>query len=454
MPNRHLDLPLLESFAAVRLRPREMLRAGRHLSTCAACRVRFRREVDNGREILQRLHLEDPQATDPREYEELFERLCEGTADRVQKIEHEKSLVPLLLRELSERPAGEQDLIVQGESRFRTAAFVEALLEKARSVWAEDQFRSEAFATLALEIANRLDHTVYGYGLINDLKARSWGFIANARRIHADLKGAEAAFKEAETMLLEGSGDPLESVRLLDLKASLRRAQRRFEEALDLLDEVAAICRKVREIHLEGRALIGKALIYDYADAPEKAVPLLFDALAKIDRRQEPRLLWTILQNLTLSLIALGEYEKAATLLPDTKRAAFEVGTADDVTRTLWVEGLLDLGTRRFAEAESKLEAVRNHYAGLGIGYNAALASLDLAKVYLLQGRTEETKRLAEEMHPIFVSRDVQRETIAALLVFQQAIVQETATLRLIDEVIRKVKEAQANPQARPERPA
>jgi len=290
--------------------------------------------------------------------------------------------------------------------------------------------------------------------LINDLKARAWGFIANARRIHSDLRGADEAFQTAEEHLINGSGDPLECARLLDLKASLRRAQRRFDDALSLLDEVIGICQKTHECHLEGRTLIGKALIYDYASEPEMAVPLLFQALPKIDRRQEPRLLFTILQNLTLSLVALGEYEKAEALLPEARQAALELGTADDMTRSLWVEGLLDLGKQRLGEAEEKLQTVRDRYVEMGIGYNAALVSLDLAKVYLLQGRTQETKRLAAEMHPIFVSREVQREAIAALLVFQQAAEQETASLHLIDEVIRSVKRAQANPQARLERPA
>jgi hypothetical protein len=38
---------------------------------------------------------------------------------------------------------------------------------------------------------------------------------------------------------------------------------------------------------------------------------------------------------------------------------------------------------------------VRAAFAGLGIPYDTALASLDLAKLHLRQGRTAEVKKLA-----------------------------------------------------------
>jgi tetratricopeptide (TPR) repeat protein len=453
MPMRHLELWVLESFAVARLRPEEMIRVGRHLSTCSACRRRLRREVRNGGAILQRLHLEDQRGSTLAEYDDLFERISVKTLDRFQHLQKDRSSVPQLLQEILELSDRDRLTAAQHESRFCTAAFVEGLLEAARKTWSDEPYRAESLSHLALLIADRLDRQSYSDGLVNDLKARAWAFVANARRIQSDFRGAEDAFHEAEDVLGEGSGDPLEWARLLDLKASLRRAQRRFGDALGLLDEVIAICRKTREHHLEGRALISKALIHDYASEPAEAVPLLFDALAKIDRQQEPRLLFTILQNLTLSLVALGEFDQAATVLPQARQAASELGTADDMTRTLWVEGLLDLGTQRFSDAEGKLWSVRDRYVEMGIGYNAALVSLDLAKIYLMQGRTAETKRLAAEMHPIFVSRDVQREAIAALLVFQQAAERESASLRLVDEVIRSVRRAQAGPAPRPERP-
>jgi tetratricopeptide (TPR) repeat protein len=454
MSIRHFDSAVLQRFAAITLQPERMIQVGRHLSVCSICRVRLRR-VQGGQEVLQRLHIEDSTALVGEEYEALFERLATKAFDRASTIEREKARTPALLQELNGLSFEDQRLTLGDDSRFHSAALVEALLESVRTEWSDDQARAERTAHLALEVADRLDAKIYGRSLANDLRARAWSFIGNARRIHSDLRGAEEAFQAAESVLEEaGSGDPLERARLLDLKASLRRAQRRFGDALALLDEAIEIYRKTRDRHLEGRTLISQAMIHGYAEAPEKAVPLLFKALEMIDRDEEPRLLYTIFNNLSFDLVALGQYDRASEFLPEAHRTAREFGTVDDCFRALWVEALLDSGHEDLAAAESKLRLVRDHFVQNGIGYNAALVSLDLAKVYLLQGRTEETKRLAAEMHPIFVSRDVQREAIAALLVFQQAAERENASLRLVEEVIRSVRRAQAGPQPRPERPA
>jgi hypothetical protein len=62
---------------------------------------------------------------------------------------------------------------------------------------------------------------------------------ANALRVAGELKAADALMEEAKRLWHAGS-DPdavLDPGRLLDLEASLRRDQRRFEETLTLLDE-------------------------------------------------------------------------------------------------------------------------------------------------------------------------------------------------------------------------
>jgi hypothetical protein len=65
------------------------------------------------------------------------------------------------------------------------------------------------------------------------------------------------------------------------------------------------------------------------------------------------------------------------------------------------------------------------------MGYDAALVSLDLAIVYAHQHRLDELKQLALEIVPVFESRDVHREAIAALVMFQQACQEERLTAEL-----------------------
>ena len=79
----------------------------------------------------------------------------------------------------------------------------------------------------------------------------------------------------------------------------------------------------------------------------------------------------------------------------------------------------------------------------------SALVSLDLAAVYAAQGRTSEMRRLAEQMFPIFESRDVHREALAALVVFREAAQAEQATLALVQEIGAYLRQARFKPDLR-----
>ena len=96
----------------------------------------------------------------------------------------------------------------------------------------------------------------------------------------------------------------------------------------------------------------------------------------------------------------------------------------------------------RLEEAAELLRQVREGFIELEVGYDVALVSLDLAGVCAQLGRTAEVKRIAEEMIPIFHSRDVHRETYAALIVFQQAAATEQATAGMVDEIARFLRRA------------
>jgi len=64
-------------------------------------------------------------------------------------------------------------------------------------------------------------------------------------------------------------------------------------------------------------------------------------------------------------------------------------------------------------------------------GYDAAMTSLDLALLYLMEGRTGEVRRVAAEMHTLFDAQEIHREAAAALLLFQEAAERESLTAYL-----------------------
>jgi hypothetical protein len=77
------------------------------------------------------------------------------------------------------------------------------------------------------------------------------------------------------------------------------------------------------------------------------------------------------------------------------------------------------------------------------------MVSLDLALVYMKQGRVSDVRKIAEEMHPVFESQEVHREALAALLLFQQAAREERLTADRIETFIGYLKRARTNPSLR-----
>ena len=78
---------------------------------------------------------------------------------------------------------------------------------------------------------------------------------------------------------------------------------------------------------------------------------------------------------------------------------------------------------------------VQEAFLEKGMGYDAALVSLDLAVLYAQEGRTAEIRQLAGEVMPAFESREVHREAMAALLMFQQACEEERLTVQLARQI-------------------
>lgn len=454
MPMRHLDLLTLERFVASRLDRDRMIEAGRHLFACATCRTRLNGEVLGGAEILRRLRSKWPGGNDTAQYEKILERAQVRAAERICLARREQAHAEALADELEAEPPALREKRIATDGRFRNAVLVDRLLERARASWGEDTDRAEQLAQLALGVIDQLDPTLYGSGLICDLKARSWAYSGNALRIRSDLAGAEVALAKAERLLDDGSCEPLELALVLELKTSLLRAQRRLGQALETIRQVAAIYRRIRDTHMEGRALVGEAIVLGYAGELEKSIATYFRAVERIDPARDPHLAFAARHNLLADLVESGRTEEALPLLPEVRRGAAEVGNCRDKLRFTWLEALIEIETGQHLEAEEKLERVRAEYVEQGDGFLVALVSLDLARLYLEEGRTAETRRLASEMQSIFMAKNIRREALASLVIFQRAAEQEAATVVLVKDIARRIKHVQRNSPSAPERPA
>ena len=137
--------------------------------------------------------------------------------------------------------------------RFQTWGVFELLVERSLEACIQDPAFGEHLGLLALRLSDHLDRGRYGAERISDLRARTWAFVGNTCRTPVRLPGGEEACSGVPTTQ-EGNGDGLERAIFLDLKASLRRDQRRFDESLRLLRRAVELFLGHGEQHRAGRS--------------------------------------------------------------------------------------------------------------------------------------------------------------------------------------------------------
>lgn len=449
MPKTHPDEKMLEKFGRGKLNRRENLKVSWHLFNCSACRKEVERLAPEGNELLQTLFqgLQPLDVADNPSYERAFSFGQNTLEVRGEARDRDRARAPKLYTELTRHPVSRQRSLIQRTWRFKNYVFGEFLLEESSRNVSDDPSRAEDLAELGLVVAEQLEGSHYGPALINDLRGRAWAYIANARRVGTDLRNAEEAMGKAEEFLANGTDDVLLRARSLVLKAEIRREQRRFDEANELLNRALVIYREAGEDHWVGRTLVSTAEVGVESGQFDLAAEQLREAMRLVDEKREPRLGLCIKHNLVRCFTEAGQFQEAKKMLPEVKRLAGEVGSSADMLRALWLEGRIARGLGKLDEAEKLFARMRDEFVERGIAYDAALASLDLASVYAQQGRTGEMKTLAEEMLPIFRSRDVHREATAALLLFQKAAKTESVTVQMVRDLVHYLHHARGNPE-------
>jgi transcriptional regulator with XRE-family HTH domain len=332
----------------------------------------------------------------------------------------------------------------RGEVReFEDRALTERLCAESELAAARDSERSLDLAGLALSFAERLSGVESSH-----VQAYAWAHLGNARRVAGDLGGAEAAFLKVRRLWDAGAkaDTSLDMARVLDLEASLRRDQRRLGEALKLLDRALDLARTDSA---KGRVILKRAFTLEQMGEQELALDALERALPLLDQKVEPRQFFGLQFNRAVNLVHLSRVDEAAALVPGVREMAVRLGNELDLIRVRWLEARVAVGKGDRAEAMEALAWVKKEFAARNIAYDTALASLELAVLYLGEGRTGEVKTLAEEMRPVFQSQGVHREALAALRVFSEAAAREAVTLDLARRLVAYLERARHDPELR-----
>jgi transcriptional regulator with XRE-family HTH domain len=328
---------------------------------------------------------------------------------------------------LEGRSAAERRALVEELPEFWSWPLSALVSDLSAEAAAGDADEALELAELALEIARRMEKKE---GFEARVEGRAWAYLGNARRVRGDLPEAGEAFAEHRRLWLAGR-DPegfLDPLRLLDLEASLRREQRRFAEAHELLDRAL----EARPLGTAaGRVLLIKAKTFEAEKNYESAIATLDQAAPQVEAGGDPRLRMALRSHLIEIFLQLGRIADAERTLAEAKVLAAPLGKALDEIRLRWLEGRLAAAAGRPEEAVAILSEVRAELAARRIAYDTALVTLELAVLLAEQGRTVEVKALAEETAEVFKAQRVARERFAALQLFVDAARQEALTAEL-----------------------
>jgi hypothetical protein len=153
--------------------------------------------------------------------------------------------------------------------------------------------------------------------------------------------------------------------------------------------------------------------------------------------------------NLALQLAERGELDEAAGILESDAERFARMPEPWAQLRLLCVRGKIAAAGGDLLAARDLFEEARTGFIQQGIAFDAAIVSVELALVHLRIGDTTAVKGLAEEIVEVFQAQDVHREVLGALLLFRQAVQQETLTAAFIEDLSFYLKRARENPELR-----
>lgn len=432
----NLDSALLARFADGETSSAERRKVLKHLlSGCESCRAA----------VAPRIRL----LPENRPSEFSISRVLANVADIERQMNQERTLAAEQFRDFLRHPAARQWTLLRNSARYDSWSFCELVLDAGFEEIFDDPHRSLDLCQMGVAIAERLPAKAYGERSLADLRARAWGRTANSLRATSDLAAAEQALATAARYLKMGSGEPLEEAEHLYFTASLRRAERRLDEALRAVHRSRRIYRMVGDRHLEGRTLMCEGTIHDLRGNLAESVACCRLARQQVDPARNRRLAIAAHHNLVWQLMCAGLAEEAMAELESLRPKYHEFEDRMLLLKLRWMEARLAKDLGRPLESEQAFREAHDGFVEARIPYEAASVALDLAVLLAEQGRGRELKLLAAELIAVFRHLGVAREAFAALTILERSAQADAVTVGLLAQLSRYFAQARLQPELR-----
>jgi tetratricopeptide (TPR) repeat protein len=402
----HLPSDLIVSLVA-RLED-ESKHSALHLLACGGCRAKALSLLED--ETDPELPLPDP----------FWARVQPLIASQREESRRDRAAAGPLYDELIGHSPEERSRIVRREPRFHSPGLVRLLLTASEETKEADPDQAEPLAGLALEIAQMLPLRA-GEITLAELRTRAWCEIGDLRRMRGDLVGAGKAFRRAARQLAAESLDAQGRAILCRFLARLRKDQNRIDEAVALYGRAAVLFDTLEDFTELGETLIEEAELRHRELDPEGARSIFRAAMSLIEAQRFPRAALRARYGFALCCADLGRPAEAEEILAEGRKIRGGLADPPGELRELWIRAQVAERRSDFAGAAEILRRVIEGLIAEGAVYDAALATLELAGLYVELGSGEELSRLRGGIVPLRALHDRHRaawETLSFALAY------------------------------------
>lgn len=396
------------------------------LSGCSACQLQMQHAFG-----LNAAKNANPASTEAR-----FDRALAAVAGHADALEQERRETPAVAAELFGIERQRWALHARNRPRFQNWALVEHLLQMSWECRYDSHADMVQLAEGAVLIAEAIPEVKYGRESVHDLRGRAHAYLANAWSASHELSKASESFQTAKRHLAAGTGDRLERGILLIFETTLLLRQDRVDAALDTAERAISLLEGLDQPALLGRAIAAKGSVLGQKEDYCRAGDCFSRSIQLLQDHSDRRLLLACRHNLAVCYHEQERLEDAMEELEAALPLFSELGDRLNLYRLMRFQGDIARACKDYALAEARLLEARDGLLENNVDWEAAEASLRLAQVYLLQGKLGACRELAEQLMPIFQSRDLHTEAIAAMLLVREAMLTETVTVHMIQETI------------------
>ncbi len=304
------------------------------------------------------------------------------TLDQLFKQKQELLRAPGGVERLATRllavPECRRQMLIASDWRLASLPVCRALLDRCDLLRRDDPGGYARAAGTAVTVAEAL--LPQPLALHYDMRAEAWAELGNSLRVRGEMAAARSAIDASRRVRHKGTQDPLIAAQLLAVRASLARDLGELDDAIDLGLEAVQLYEDLGEDLKAARSQIGLAITYgEYLDW-RSAFRHLVQAMDRPALQDDKAMALIAIHNFASFVSEAGNPHQA---LRASRTVApfygyFPGGSVLRV-RLIWLEGAAYRRLHRPAKAAQLFRQASDAFFHLGRGYDAALATLELA---------------------------------------------------------------------------